>query len=490
MRGSQLARFESWAVESGIAQTGLEREYLAASVAAREAERLTEEARRTREAVLERRSIRRLRALVGVLALAALVAAGLTVFAFQESNRSKHETKIATARQLAAASVANLEVDPELSMLLGLRAVDTTGGGRHALPEAVEALHRAVETSRIVRTIRTRATALAFSPDGTRLATAGPTGVRVWRSADGRRLLSLAASPFHAVTFSPEGLRLAAGAGDGSAVVWDVRSGRRLAVLHSPIAGVGVNALAFSPDGTMVAVVDGVGDLWVMQARGRRVLRTIRTGHNLCGVAWTPDGVGLATGDCGTTFERSNARIWNVRAGKAAFTSGIQAGGVDLSRNGRYLGTPNRAGFAEILDVRSGRVVSRFKDHSGEVLAFRFSPDDHLAATSSTDGTARLWETSTGRQLLVLRAHRAAVRDLAFTAGGRLATTSDDGTVRIWDVTTEGSRDWLTLAAHRGGVLSVDYSPDGRKLLTTGTDDGKARFWDARTGRLLRTFKN
>jgi WD40 repeat protein len=91
--------------------------------------------------------------------------------------------------------------------------------------------------------------------------------------------------------------------------------------------------LAFRPDGTMAAVVDGVGDLWVMQLRDRRVLRTIRTGHNLCGVAWTPDGVRLATGDCGTT-------------------------------------------------------------------------------------TARLWETSTGRQLLVLRAHRAAVRDLAFTAGG------------------------------------------------------------------------
>jgi WD domain, G-beta repeat len=75
-----------------------------------------------------------------------------------------------------------------------------------------------------------------------------------------------------------------------------------------------------------------------------------------------------------------------------------------------------------LRNVRSGRVVSRFKDHSGEVLAFRFSPDGHLAATSSTDGTARLWETPTGRQLLVLRADRAAVRDLAFTAGGRLAT--------------------------------------------------------------------
>jgi DNA-binding SARP family transcriptional activator/energy-coupling factor transporter ATP-binding protein EcfA2 len=126
MRGAQLERFESWAAESGIAQTDLEREYLAGSVAAREAERLAEEARQARETALERRSIHRLRALVGVLAVAALVAAGLTVFAFQQSNHSKHQARVATARQFAAASVANLDVDPELSILLGLQAVEKT----------------------------------------------------------------------------------------------------------------------------------------------------------------------------------------------------------------------------------------------------------------------------------------------------------------------------------------------------------------------------
>ena len=314
MRGAQLERFESWAAESGIAQTDLEREYLAESVAAREAERLAEEARQARETALERRSIHRLRALVGVLAVAALVAAGLTVFAFQQSNHSKHEAKIATARQLAAASAANIDVDPELSILLGLRAVETTGGGAHALPEAVDALHRAVEASRAVATIPVQAAAVAFSPDGTRLATAG-SSVGVWSTKTGRRLFDLGrgAGPFNDVAFSADGRRLAAGGSKGLATIWDATNGRRLESLESPVGGTGIYALAFDPEGKRIAADDGVGDLWLWDAGSRRVIRTIRTAHPLCGVSWSPDGGRVATGDCGTHYAGSVARIWDAR---------------------------------------------------------------------------------------------------------------------------------------------------------------------------------
>jgi WD40 repeat protein/energy-coupling factor transporter ATP-binding protein EcfA2 len=493
MRGSQLARFESWAVESGLAQTELEREYLAAGVAAREAEREAEDARQAREAALERRSIRRLRGLVGVLALAALVAAGLTVFAFQQSNRSKHETKIATARQLAAASVANLDVDPELSMLLGLRAVETTGGGRRALPEAVDALHRALEASRADATIPVQAQAVAFSPEGTRLATAGST-VAVWNARTGRHLLSLGRGPFNDVAFSADGSRLAGGGADGVATVWDARSGRRLESLTSPARGTGIYALAFDPAGTTIAADDGVGDLWLWSVAGRRVVRTISTGHPLCGVSWSPDGKDVATGDCGTHYAGSFARVWDAGTGKLVFASKMQNGAIRMiafSPNGDYLGTPNRVGYAQILDAATGRVVAAFDNHTGEVLALAFSPDGKRVVTSSTDGTARVWETQTGRQLLVLRGHRAAVSAVAFGAGGtRVATASQDGTVRIWDVTTGGSRDWLTLAADPGGVDTVDYSPDSKQLLTTGSIDQRAKLWNARTGKLLHSYSN
>jgi WD40 repeat protein len=495
MRGSQLARFESWAAESGLAQTELEREYLAASLEAREAERLAEEERQAREATLERRSLRRLRTLVGVLAVASLVAAGLTVFAFQQSNHSKHETKIATARQLAAASVANLDVDPELSMLLGLRAVETTGGGRHALPEAVDALHRAVEASRADETIPVQSNAVTFSPDGRRLATAG-SSVAVWNAGTGRRLLSLGgrSGPFNDVAFTADGSRVAGGGDAGVATIWDARSGRRVETLESPVGGAGVYALAFNPAGTTLAADDGVGDLWIWDVASRRVLRTIRTEHPLCGVSWSPDGARIATGDCGTHYAGSVARIWDAKTGRLVFASKVQGGAIRtiaFSPNGEYLGAPNRAGYAQILDVGTGRVVTTFPDHTGEVLALAFSPDSARVVTSSTDGTARVWDRQTGRQLLVLRGHRAPVSAVAFGARGRrVASASQDGTVKIWDVTTQGSRDWLTLEAHPGGVDSVYYSPNSRELLTAGSIDERSKLWDARTGKLLDSYKH
>ena len=151
LRGARLERFEAWSSTSGLALTGAERGYLEASTARREAEQGEEEARKAREAALERRSRTRLRALVAVFAAAALVASGLTVVAVNQRERARAQARVATARELATAALANLEVDPELSILLALEAVDTTrSADGTVLREAEEVLHRAVTSSRIV----------------------------------------------------------------------------------------------------------------------------------------------------------------------------------------------------------------------------------------------------------------------------------------------------------------------------------------------------
>src|SRR5207244_12596622 len=99
-------------------------------------------------------------------------------YALRRSDSADRQTRIATARQLAAASAANLDVDPELSVLLATQAVQQATVNGAPLPDAVEALHRALAASRVVLTIRTPATAsLALSPDGSRLASAGSIGI-------------------------------------------------------------------------------------------------------------------------------------------------------------------------------------------------------------------------------------------------------------------------------------------------------------------------
>src|SRR6185503_1760925 len=100
---------EAWEASSGIAVTPEEREFLDASRAERVRRTADEKARLAHELELERRSFRRLRALVAVLAVAAIVAVGLTLFATSQRGRAQSEERRATARELAAASVSNLD---------------------------------------------------------------------------------------------------------------------------------------------------------------------------------------------------------------------------------------------------------------------------------------------------------------------------------------------------------------------------------------------
>jgi WD40 repeat protein len=431
----------------------------------------------------------------------------LTVYAFDQSDRSRQQARIATARQLAAASVANLDVDPELSILLARQAVDEANLNGAPLPDAVEALHRALAASRVVLTIRTPATAaIAVSPDGSRLVAAGSTAstqavdqetsslvaateASVWDTKNGKRLLSLvgATSSIHDIAYSPDGSRIVTGSDDGTATISDARTGKRLLALPDAVTGGGFLGVAFSPDGTKLATADGLGRVRIWELGTRRVVRTIEATEPVCGVAWSSDGTLIGAGQCGAyNYSRESvSRVWDIRTGRLVFsTKGAAATSVlRFAPDGRYLVTPTLSGTAEIWKIRTHRLVRTLTGHSGQVVAVAYSPDDRLVATGGTDSTARVWDARSGKQLLVLSGHNATVDAVEFTPDSRrLVTASEDGTVRIWDITPEGSRDWLTLVADPGGVASVVYSPDGTRLLTSGACDGKTKLWNAQSG--------
>jgi WD40 repeat protein len=119
-------------------------------------------------------------------------------------------------------------------------------------------------------------------------------------------------------------------------------------------------------------------------------------------------------------------------------------------------------------------------------LSVAFSPDGRSLASSSTNGTIILWDTTSGTRLKTLAGDTDLVLSVAFSPDGRsLASSSTNGTIILWD--TANWTKLKTLAPHGKGVWSVSFSPDGRTL-ASGSDDRTVVLWDIASGAKLKTF--
>jgi DNA-binding SARP family transcriptional activator/ABC-type glycerol-3-phosphate transport system substrate-binding protein len=157
LSGTRLDLAANWLRQTAVAPTATEQAYVEASLARQEQERSDEQARRERELDLERRAAERLRQLVAVLAVATVVAGSLGAVALVLRGQAERQAASARAAgellragQLASTAVANRQVDPELSLLLALHAVNITSQAGLTLPDdIVESLHWALQARRV-----------------------------------------------------------------------------------------------------------------------------------------------------------------------------------------------------------------------------------------------------------------------------------------------------------------------------------------------------
>ena len=134
---------------------------------------------------------------------------------------------------------------------------------------------------------------------------------------------------------------------------------------------------------------------------------------------------------------------------------------------------------------RSGSVpLTVLEGHVGVVTAVKFLPDARRAVSTGEDGTARVWDVSTGQSLLVFKAHRDQVWALAVAAdGAKVATGGYDGTAKVWDVNT--GKVLASFTEHNARVAALVFSADGKRVFSGGADK-VIREWDASTGAPLR----
>jgi WD40 repeat protein/tRNA A-37 threonylcarbamoyl transferase component Bud32/TPR repeat protein len=152
-----------------------------------------------------------------------------------------------------------------------------------------------------------------------------------------------------------------------------------------------------------------------------------------------------------------------------------------FSPDGGRIVTASDDKTARIWDATTGREMIRLSGHADSLNFAAYSPDGRRIVTASYDKTARIWDAATGRQLLLLNGHTGKVRSAAYSPDGtRIVTASNDKTARIWDATS--GQQQLVLSGHTETVMSAAFSPDGRRVVTASHDQ-TARIWDAATGR-------
>ena len=280
--------------------------------------------------------------------------------------------------------------------------------------------------------------AIAFAPDTKRLVSASAdTTARIWRVEGATRVLFKAKDTgiIRRVAFSPDGQRVVTASSDKTARIWDAEGGHELLRLQGHTDAVW--SAAFDPQGKRVVTASSDRTVRIWDAQTGTLVRTLE-GHSasVLTAAFDPSGKRIVSGG-----SDSAVRIWDVESGKVLVTV----------------------------------------PHDGWIQRTAFAPDGGRVVATINRGRAYVWNPEDVQHFVALQGHTNSVTDAQFDrAGKRVVTASLDGTVRIWD-STSGKELARLQSATGDGLQSVQFDRD-EKLVVAAATNGSAIIFDVASG--------